>query len=278
MSTLDIRHSTTFKYSRAIPSSYNEARLLPTHLPRQKVLTSRVDISPVTWQTSYTDYWGTRVTAFEVLRPHDELVVVARSRVEVLTEQEPRKEVTWDELTGPVLTDLLAEYLDNSEATTPADELADFALEAAGRADPDTAAREVCSLLFERIAYVPGSTNVHTPAIHAWESKSGVCQDFAHLAIGALRTIGIPARYVSGYLHPSRTAAIGETVPGESHAWVEWWAGGWRGFDPTNNSEVGDHHVVVARARQYKDVMPVSGVFAGADSELDVTVEVTQVA
>ena len=99
-----------------------------------------------------------------------------------------------------------------------------------------------------------------------------------HLAIGALRTVGIPARYVSGYLHPSRSSAIGETVQGESHAWVEWWAGDWLGYDPTNDSVVADHHVVVARAREYADVMPVKGIFTGADSELTVSVDVTQVA
>ncbi|MFO7244181.1 MAG: transglutaminase domain-containing protein, partial [Actinomycetes bacterium] len=114
------------------------------------------------------------------------------------------------------------------------------------------------------------------PARDAWEAKSGVCQDFAHLAIGALRHVGIPARYVSGYLHPKRDAAIGETVRGESHAWVEWWTGDWFGFDPTNDKEVGDHHGVVARAREYRDVPPLQGVFAGAGSGLEVSVKVTQ--
>ena len=93
---------------------------------------------------------------------------------------------------------------------------------------------------------------MHTPAADAWEVRSGVCQDFAHLATGALRAIGIPARYVSGYLHPKRDAEIGEKVRGESHAWVEWWTGDWFGFDPTNDREVGDHHVVVGRGREYR--------------------------
>ena len=94
--------------------------------------------------------------------------------------------------------------------------------------------------------------------------------------VGA-RTHGIPARYVSGYLHPSRSSAIGETVQGASHAWVEWWTGDWLGYDPTNDSVVADHHVVVARAREYADVMPVKGIFTGANSELTVTVDVTRV-
>jgi transglutaminase-like putative cysteine protease len=90
-----------------------------------------------------------------------------------------------------------------------------------------------------------------------------------------LRSIGIPARYVSGYLHPKSDAGVGETVRGESHAWVEWWTGDWYGFDPTNDREVGDHHVVVARAREYRDVAPLSGVFSGSASSLDVSVKVT---
>ena len=123
-----------------------------------------------------------------------------------------------------------------------------------------------------------GVTSVHTPATHAWDVRSGVCQDIAHLAIGALRAIGVPARYVSGYLHPKRDAEIGEKVRGESHAWVEWWTGDWFGFDPTNDREVGDHHVIVGRGREYGDVPPLTGVVAGSTKTLSVTVDVTQTA
>ena len=213
-----------------------------------------------------------------MLRPHRELTVDATSRVEVLPEPELSLAPGWDDLRGPVLTDLLAEYLANSPATEPEPELADYALRMAAQLPPDDTARAICAYLHDTIRYVPGSTTVHTPAAHAWRERSGVCQDFAHLAIGALRSVGIPARYVSGYLHPRKDTAIGETVRGESHAWIEWWAGDWRGYDPTNDSAVADHHVVVARAREYADVMPIKGVFAGADSELTVSVEVTQLA
>ena len=278
MSTIEIRHRTRFKYSLEIPTSYNEARVIPAHLPRQRVLTSAVEITPVTWQTNYVDYWDTRVTAFEVLRPHRSLTVTATSRVEVMPEYAPWQAPDWSELHSPALIDRLAEYLGNTPATEPDEELADFARETASRHQPGETARLICSFLHEAVKYVPGATTVHTPAAHAWVERSGVCQDFAHLAIGALRTVGIPARYVSGYLHPSRSSAIGETVQGESHAWVEWWAGDWLGYDPTNDSVVADHHVVVARAREYADVMPVKGIFTGADSELTVTVDVTQVA
>jgi transglutaminase-like putative cysteine protease len=278
VSTIEIRHRTRFAYSGEIPTSYNEARVTPAHLPRQRVLTSAVHITPVTWQANYVDYWDTRVTAFEVLRPHRTLTVTATSRVEVMPEYQPWQAPDWAELRSPALTERLAEYLENSSATEPDEELAEFALEAAGRHQPGEAARLICSYLHDTIEYLPGSTSVHTPAAHAWSERAGVCQDFAHLAIGALRAVGIPARYVSGYLHPSRSSELGQTVRGESHAWVEWWAGDWLGYDPTNDAVASDHHVVVARAREYADVMPVKGVFTGADSELTVTVDVTQLA
>ena len=105
----------------------------------------------------------------------------------------------------------------------------------------------------------------------------GVCQDIAHITLGALREVGIPARYVSGYLHPKSEAEVGVAVAGESHAWVEWFAGDWQGFDPTNNVEIGDRHVLVGRGRDYSDVPPLRGVYAGPfKSHLHVKVTITR--
>lgn len=277
MTTLRIEHKTAFEYEAPIVSSYNEARLTPAWLPRQRVLDSKVEVTPATWRSHYRDYWEADVTVFEVLQPHESLTVVGSSLVEVTSMAAREERTTWDTLSGPRFQDLLSEYLGLSDVTQPTEELAAFAQDAAGRLDPDAAARAICDHLYDQINYVPGATTVHTPARDAWEARSGVCQDFAHLAIGALRTIGIPARYVSGYLHPKADAAIGETVTGESHAWVEWWTGDWFGFDPTNDREVGDHHVIVARAREYTDVPPLTGVVAGSTRSLDVQVKVTQV-
>lgn len=276
MSTLKIVHSTTFAYRNEITSSYNEARLVPAWLPRQRVLDSRVDISPLSWRTSYRDYWETDVIAFEVTEPHSSLSVTATSQVEVNPVAPREERMSWVEMNGPLFQDLLAEYLTNSKSTEPTDELAAYAREAAAKHTPDGAARDICDYLHDVMNYVPGSTGVHSPARDAWDAKSGVCQDFAHLAIGALREIGIPARYVSGYLHPKPDADIGQEVRGESHAWLEWWTGDWTGFDPTNDKETGDHHVIVARAREYRDVPPLSGVFGGTGSDLSVDVLVTQ--
>jgi transglutaminase-like putative cysteine protease len=277
MSTLRIEHRTSFDYLEPVVSSYNEARLTPAWLPRQRVLDSRVDISPLTWRTAYRDYWESDVTVFEILQPHTSLTVTSRSLVEVMPQAPRGEHADWDALNGPRFRDLLCEYLSVTPVTRPTDELLDVAREAASRLDPDETARHISDYLHDQISYVPGVTSVHTPAADAWDARSGVCQDFAHLALGALRAVGIPARYVSGYLHPNKDAGIGETVSGESHAWVEWWSGEWMGYDPTNASEVGDHHVIVARAREYRDVPPLSGVVAGSTSNLDVTVKVTTV-
>ncbi len=276
MSTLKIVHRTTFAYEKEISSSYNEARLTPAWLPRQRVLDSRLDIQPLSWRTSYRDYWETDVVSFEVTEPHSSLTVTATSQVEIMPVPPREDRRSWDDINGPMLQDLLAEYLTNSPATEPTEDLAEFAREVAAKNTPDGAARAVCDYLNESMNYVPGSTGVHTPAFEAWEAKSGVCQDFAHLAIGALRSIGIPARYVSGYLHPDPSAEVGQEVRGESHAWLEWWTGDWFGFDPTNDKEAGDHHVIVGRAREYRDVPPLSGVFGGSGSRLSVDVLVTQ--
>jgi transglutaminase-like putative cysteine protease len=130
------------------------------------------------------------------------------------------------------------------------------------------------------MSYVPGSTGVQTSAAEAWSARSGVCQDYAHLVVGALRHVGLPARYVSGYLHPKASAALGESVVGESHAWVEWWLGEWVAHDPTNSTMVSDRHVVVGMGRDYRDVPPIKGIVAGSPvtTDLEVKVEITRLA
>lgn len=108
-------------------------------------------------------------------------------------------------------------------------------------------------------------------------ARTDLCQDFAHLTLGVLRAMGIPGRYVSGYLHPFPDAGIGQAVTGQSHAWVEWWDGDWRPFDPTNGVFAGERHVIVGRGRDYHDVTPLKGVFKGGPAEgLGVEVELTR--
>ena len=142
---------------------------------------------------------------------------------------------------------------------------------------PNETALRISSWIHDAVEYMPGSTGVQTSAREAWHRRQGVCQDIAHLSAGLLRRFGIPARYVSGYVHPKRDALVGEIVKGQSHAWVEWWDGDWVGHDVTNDQPIGVQHVVVARGRDYGDVAPLKGVYQGRSaSRLGVTVEVTR--
>lgn len=273
MSRLHVVHRTTFRYAESVPASFNEARISPVTEPRQTVLAHSVGLDPVTWRFDYVDYWGTRVTAFEVLREHGSLAVTGTSLVDVQPAPAAPSS-TWATLRAPALVDALTEELSLTDRTRPGPELTDLARRVAGRReDAGVAALDICRLVTSAVEYEFGVTEVHTTAVEAWEQGSGVCQDFAHLCVGALRSVGIPARYVSGYLHPQPGAAFGESVAGESHAWVEWWAGGWFGWDPTNDAPAGELHVVVGRGREYTDVVPLKGIVAH-DAPVDLLVEV----
>jgi transglutaminase-like putative cysteine protease len=146
-------------------------------------------------------------------------------------------------------------------------------------ASPDQTAAAIASRVRERVTYMPGATGVRTDAQEAWDKGQGVCQDMAHVTVALMRAAGLPARYVSGYLHPDTKAEPGRTAVGQSHAWVEYWAGFWTACDPTSGAAVGERHVVVARGRDYADVPPLKGIYRGApDSVMEVTVEVTRLA
>lgn len=284
MSRLRIVHRTGFSYSKPATASYNEARMLPHSGGDQFVLEASLDIRPGAAQSGYLDYWGTRVSTFEVLTPHRELSVTATSLVEVRASNAAvRAEtpvLTWEKLADMrVHSTRMVELTTQTTVTNPPSELRRAALALQASA-PETSVSEmalaVCGLIRERVTYMRGVTGVQSTAREAWEKRQGVCQDLAHLAVGALRIIGIPARYVSGYLHPDPAAGLGVIVAGESHAWVEWYQGGWFGYDPTNAQPAGEFHVVVGRGRDYHDVSPLRGVYAGpVGSELFVSVEVT---
>lgn len=277
---LRIVHVTGFEYDDLVSASYNEARMTPQTSAHQTVSHSRVDVSPYPWAQSYRDYWDTMVTAFEVLGPHRELTVTATSVVRTGARAAPEVPggIGWEELADPVLLDELAEHLGITPRVRPPSDLADkaHALVADG-ASPREIALAVARLVHDEVAYLPGSTDVHAEAATAWEQRSGVCQDIAHLMVGALRSVGVPARYVSGYLLPKSDPAVGEEVHGESHAWVEWWDGAWTAYDPTNDQPPGERHVTVATGRDYADVRPLSGIYTGAGtSRMFVDVQMTR--
>ncbi|MFF5496171.1 transglutaminase N-terminal domain-containing protein [Streptomyces aquilus] len=276
---LRIKHVTRVSYAQPAASSHNEVRMTPLTLPGQTTLDSRVTVSPATATWSYWDYWGTQVTGFDLLDPHGDLTITASSLVETAPPDALPEAPTWAELSESTASSRLLEFAGPTARTTVPPKLLKKARKAAAGLDPHATAVAVSALVADRVTYLPGATGVNTSAAEAWEQGAGVCQDIAHLTIALLRGLGLPTRYVSGYLHPERDAELHRPVAGQSHAWIEYWAGDWCGYDPTNRTRADESHVVVGRGRDYDDVTPHKGIYRGVPGgPPEVTVEFTRVA
>lgn len=270
-------HRTTISYERPVRVSHNELRMTPVTEEGQTTLESRVRVKPMTWNQVYRDAFGTNVTAMEAATPHDELEIVASSTVEREIGEPPTGGASFEDLAEA--EDSLCEYLAQTGRTEPNEQIVGLAETAREQGSPAATAAAVLDAVNEAMDYVPGVTGVHTNAGEAWADRKGVCQDFAHVALGALRAVGIPARYVSGYLVPGDDLAVGQATKGESHAWVEWYDGAWCPGDPTNRGSRPESYVVVARGRDYDDVPPFKGVFTGGGKATqDVEVSITRLA
>ncbi|WP_435878401.1 transglutaminase-like domain-containing protein [Streptomyces bobili] len=175
------------------------------------------------------------------------LTITASSLVETTPPDELPAALPWPDVTARTADSRLLEFAHPTPRTTVPPKLLKKARKAAGL-DPHGAATAVSALVAERGTYLPGVTTVNTSAAEAWEQGAGVCQDLAHLTLGLPRGLGLPTRYVSGYLHPEREAEPHRPVAGQSHARVEYWAGDWYGYDPTNRTRADESHVVVGRA------------------------------
>jgi transglutaminase-like putative cysteine protease len=273
-----IRHRTEYRYADPVRASYNEARLTPPSIDGQRTLQASLVTTPPSRPMRYTDYWGTTVDAFDIHVPHTELSVQAGAMVETVEARPLPDGVDWAALAAPAVRDRFAELLAASPYVPAEPELADLGAALRAGSTPVRAGVRAAEWVHETLRYERGTTHVQTSSAEARAAGGGVCQDFAHVTLALLRAIGLPARYVSGYLHPRSDAAIGETIAGESHAWVEFWAGEWIALDPTSLAEVGVRHVLLARGRDYADVRPLSGIYSGPPArEFGVTVEVTRV-
>jgi transglutaminase-like putative cysteine protease len=281
---LRIEHTTKVVYTGPVLTSFNEARMTPLTLPTQTTLESRVTAGAGVPVWSYVDYWGTVVSVFDLPEAHDDLLIRAVSTVE--TEPfggipAPGTRPGWPELRQHGRSGRLLEYLLPTALTTVAEDISEAAIgEVSGPSmSPDETAAAISALVHDHVTYLPGATGVRTNAQEAWDKGQGVCQDMAQIAVSLMRATGLPARYVSGYLHPDPKAEPGSTSVGQSHAWVEYWAGSWIALDPTSGAPVGERHVAVARGRDYGDVPPLKGIYHGPpDSDMQVTVEVTRLA
>lgn len=277
---LRVVHTTEFEYDGLAAASYNQARMTPVTTPGQIVVHTRLAVHPKPWTSEYRDYFGSHVITFEVLDPHDAMSVVATSTVQVDRAEAAPPTTPWEEYGDRAVADRWTEYLTLPPMVAPPPDFADAVRAIAdASALPGEAAREVCRLVNESIEFLPGSTDVRSPAADAWRQRAGVVQDMVHLAIGGLRSIGIPARYVSGYVHPVAEPVVGETVAGDSKAWLEWWDAGWQAFDPTADTAPDDRYIAIATGRDYHDVSPLSGIYSGAKtSRMTVDVSITRTA
>jgi transglutaminase-like putative cysteine protease len=272
-------HATGYAYKSPVTASFNEARLTPRSDSRQNVVLNRVETVPATRSYRYVDYWGTAVTTFDLHAPHTELEVTSSSIVETDKDEAPKEKLGWEEVRSAAVIDRYDEYLAPSLYTPSSRRMARVGEGIAKYHDPQQAILEAANWVHNELSYVPGTTGVHSSGLDALREGKGVCQDFAHLTLILLRSMGIPSRYVSGYLHPNAEAQVGETIDGQSHAWVQAWTGGWRHYDPTNDKEINEQYISVGVGRDYHDVTPLKGIYSGEGStDLDVVVEITRLA
>jgi transglutaminase-like putative cysteine protease len=272
-------HSTGYAYKSPVTASFNEARLTPRSDSRQNVILNRVETFPATRSYRYVDYWGTAVTAFDLHAPHTELEVTSSSVVETDEGEVPQVKVGWGDLDSEAVVDRFDEVLSATHYTPASKRIARVGQKITKEHSPFEAIVAAANWVHSELDYVPGTTGVHSSGLDALREGKGVCQDFAHLTLILLRGMGIPSRYVSGYLHPQSNAAVGDTIDGQSHAWIQAWTGGWWNYDPTNDAEINEQYVSVGVGRDYSDVSPLKGIYSGEGStDLDVVVEITRLA
>ena len=277
---ISLRYVTHFVYTSPVWESHNSLRACPVDGDGQQLVDYQLIIEPSVPVFSYTDSWGTQIDIFDVPQQHSELVVTALARVETMAPALP--------ISGPLAGTADMSYIEDgwlflqpTRHTRWGDEVAAAAKDALGAStDVIEIANSIQSVVHDRVVYRTGATDIGVDLDRIWEEQVGVCQDFAHLTIAMLRSVGIASRYVSGYFYASDPTNVGSADTDEivvaTHAWVElavpgW---GWWAIDPTNASPVGERHVKIGHGRDYDDVTPLRGVYYG-ESDHHLAAEVT---
>jgi transglutaminase-like putative cysteine protease len=287
-----IVHRTLYTYESPVTVSHHVARLGPRALPHQTCPWHEVDILPEpVVRVPRLDAYGNQAVYFEQAGSHTQLEVVGRSYVEVTPPQaaDPGSTPSWEALAEATRGDGLAgaamatEFRFASPLVGPDERFVKYASPSFAPGRPVlTAAAELNRRIFDDFTFDPVATDVATPVLEALEKRRGVCQDFAHVLIGCLRSMGLPARYVSGYLEtvppPGQEKLVGADA---SHAWVSLYCGedlGWIDLDPTNDMLPGDRHITVAWGRDFLDVSPLRGVtWSAGEGRLKVAVDVKRI-
>jgi transglutaminase-like putative cysteine protease len=311
-----ITHTTVYSYSQPVGLCQNEARLQPRNFWRQNCDNNRFEISPTPMDfNERLDFFGNRVTYFAIQQPHNRLTVTAISEVTVFPKQNTLdlfNQLSWEQVRDMLQESSLQslgqvqnqvqiqsqqgqsqlqirdqpielmdakQYLLDSPMVTVMPELAGYAQPSfqPNRALVDVV-HDLMGRIYQDFTYDPTFTTIATPLSDVLNFRRGVCQDFAHLAIGCLRAYGIPARYISGYVEtlpePGKQRLVGADA---SHAWFSVYipSSGWLDFDPTNNKVPLDQHITLAWGRDYSDVTPLKGIaFGGGQHTLSVSVDV----
>jgi transglutaminase-like putative cysteine protease len=280
---LEIRHLTQYHYAEPVRESVMELWMQPWKGAGQRLISFELDLDPAARLFSYADPYGNAVYHFDVPQPHDRLDILARAAVETqapLALPDRLDSGEWDRLRSDFVRGEHLDFLRPHGFVENTAALAAFidkhGLEDLRRGDPLNAVRAVSKAIHDSLDYQAGATTAESRIDEALGLGRGVCQDFSHIMIAILRSWGIPARYVSGYLFTDRE--LGDrSDPDATHAWVEVFLPSlrWVGIDPTNNTIAGERHVTVAVGRDYDDVPPSRGVYKGdAESQLAVAVSV----
>ena len=286
--TYNLVHKTIYEYAEPVTVSHHAARVEPRRLPHQQVEYFSLHIGPAPAVLKpRVDFFGNQVCGFSIQEIHQHLEITATSRVTVAATTPPAPALSpdWEGVvklfSDPVSPEVVEPYqfVFDSPLLGASPELADYARESFAAKTPLlVAVADLNRRIFSDFKYDPTATTVATPLAEVLEKRRGVCQDFAHLAIASLRSLGLPARYVSGYLRTRPPAGQPRLVGADaSHAWFAVFCPdvGWVDFDPTNNVMTAEEHITVAFGRDYSDVSPVSGVITGGGAhEVKVSVDV----
>jgi transglutaminase-like putative cysteine protease len=276
---LSVLHRTTFHYGAPVIQSLNTLHLEPRTFPYQKTLSALIRVIPATRLRRFTDLFQNITHHFELPEPHSKLEIESRIRVHNLPLEisEAGRTAGVDEYRDPSIRERIWPYLQESNRVVKAPEVWRQTLDVTlGNSSVFGQACAVMAWIHDEFRYEPGATAVSTNLLEAFELKRGVCQDYTHVMLGMCRSIGVAARYASGYLYNGPAdSLVGAQA---SHAWCEVYlpAAGWIGFDPTNNTLADERYVKLAVGRDYDDVAPVVGSYQGTGHcrmEVQVAVE-----
>lgn len=280
MSKFRIRHATRYLYEDTVRDSANQIMLYPIQDEYQEVLQQVISISGNPLINIFDDCYGNKVGTFTHSQPHRELLIHSQLSVVTLPIRFPEDNVPfdlqWNEMKGFAHQLGLIDFIKPERFSGEEEAKKIVESERGATSTPFQAAKLFCQYVYDNFEYKKGITTVESTLDEIWKLKSGVCQDFAHILLMMLRQVGIPSRYVSGYICPNRSGS-GMRGEGATHAWAEAYLPfyGWVGLDPTNNCIVNETHIRLAVGKNFSDCSPVKGTYRGTSNHtLEVTVTV----